>query len=165
MKKIWLLIFIIWSIFVLWCGKSQELKTIENWDKVSITYSSNFENWDVFQENNTLEITVWKQETIKWLEQWIIWMKQWEEKEILVEANLWYWDKYDDTKVQQIAKFIFDRLNLIPELWKEYEIWNIKWKVKSIEWDWDYTIIMLDTNPRETYENLLFKVKIEKIIE
>jgi hypothetical protein len=81
----------------------------------------------------------------------------------LVIPDNWYWKDYDSAKVQKITKIIFDRMWFKPEIWKSYKIWDLEGIIKSTEWSWDFQIFMLDTNPRNTYENLIFKVKIDKI--
>ncbi|MCF7835397.1 FKBP-type peptidyl-prolyl cis-trans isomerase [Candidatus Gracilibacteria bacterium] len=165
MKKIGLLMIVLASIFIFGCGKTQILESIEIGDKVKISYDSKFENGDIFEENQTKEIIVGNQEIIEGLENAIIGMKQGEVKEVLVNPNVGYGDKYDDKNIQQLAKFIFDRLNLVPEMGKEYQIGDINGIVKGIQGDGDYTIVLLDTNPKETYQNLIFNVKIDEISE
>lgn len=160
-KKIILISLITLSIIISWC--SNWTKTVEIWDKVTLTYSINFEDWSVFNTSATVETRIWDWAIVKWLEESIIWLKNWDEKEILVIPDNWYWKDYDSAKVQKITKIIFDRMWFKPEIWKSYKIWDLEGIIKSTEWSWDFQIFMLDTNPRNTYENLIFKVKIDKI--
>jgi len=162
-KKIILPIIITSSIIILWCWKSVNI--VETWDKVDITYSVNFTNWDVFQTQDIKEITIWSWDIIKWVEDSIIWLKQLEEKEITITPENWYWKDYKSSNVQNLTKMIFDRMWIKPEIWKSYKIWNLEGIIKWTEWNGDFQIFMLDTNPRNTYENLIFKVKIDKIIK
>jgi len=161
-KKIITIIAICFSIIILWC--SNWSKTIQIWDKVTLTYSANFQDWSIFQSWNTIiDIIIWSWEVVKWIENWIIWMKSWEEKEIIVTPENWYAKDYDPTKIQKITKIIFDRIWLKPEIWNFYKIWDLEGIIKEKEWSWDFQIFMLDTNSRNTYENIIYKIKIAKI--
>jgi len=164
-KKITLAAIIAFSIILLWCWNWW--KIIQSWNKVTLTYSANFEDWSIFNTGETVTITLWSWNIIKWIEDWIIGLKKWDKKEIFIIPEYGYGKQYNPLKVQQIAKIIIDRNIKInktnPEIWKLYKIWDIEGIIKSKEWKWDFQYFMLDINPRNTYENLIFKVKIDKI--
>lgn len=160
-KKITLSTIIAFAITILWC--TQLWKAIQIGDTVTLTYSANFEDWSVFEPQKSLSITVWSWNTIKGIESWIIWLKIWDEKTILIKPEAGYAKDYDISKVQKITKMIFDRIWIMPKIWKFYKIWELEGIIKSTEGNWDFQIFMLDTNPKNTYENLILKLKIEKI--
>lgn len=160
-KKIIPIVIAMSSLMVMWCSKS--IETIQTWDNVNLSYSASFEDWSIFKNQESIEINVWNWDIIKWIEDWIIWLKQGEEKEIKIPPELWYWKDYDNAKIQKIAKIIIDRLATKPEIWKPYKVGNLEGIIKGSEWDGDFKIFILDTNPRNTYENLMVKVKIDKI--
>ena len=80
LKKIAVTIVILLSIIILWCWNWS--KTVQVWNKVTLTYSANFQDWSIFGSwNTTIDITIWSWEIIKGIENWIIWMKTLEEKQ------------------------------------------------------------------------------------
>ena len=160
-KKIISIIIFFFLIIIIWCWRSWD--KVQIWDNLTITYSANFEDWSIFKDQQSIKITVGSWEIIKWIEDWIIWIKQWDKKEIFITPENGYKKEYDTLKVQKITKIIFDRMWINPEIWKTYKIWDLEGIVKWTEWNWDFQIFMLDTNPRNTYENLIFKIKIDKI--
>jgi FKBP-type peptidyl-prolyl cis-trans isomerase 2 len=163
LKKVIVAAIIVFSITIWWCRKSTNI--VQTWNKVSLTYSAKFEDWDIFKDQESVDITVGSWDIIKWVEEWIIWLKQSQEKEILVTPENGYIANYDASKVQKLTKIIFDRLWIKPKIGGNYKIWNLEGIIKWTEGTWDFQVFMLDTNPRETLDNLIFKVKIEKIFK
>ncbi|MFZ2150603.1 MAG: FKBP-type peptidyl-prolyl cis-trans isomerase [Candidatus Absconditicoccaceae bacterium] len=160
-KKIILIAVIFFSIILLGCGSGKN--TVQIGDKVTLTYSINFEDGSVFNTASTIETNIGDGAIVKGVEESIIGLKSGDKKEILVAPENGYGKNYDAAKVQKITKMIFDRMGLKPEIGKSYKIGDLEGIIKSTQGSGDFQVFMLDTNPRNTYENLIFKIKIDKI--
>ena len=161
-KKIFISILFISIVIISWCSKPQ--LELDFWDRVMISYSAKFEDWSVFQSWETkIDANIWDWAIIKWIEEAIIWLKQWDQKEILINPENWFWNQYNKNNTHNISKIIFDRIWLEPKLWQYFKISDIQWIITATEWSGDNISYILDANPRQTYQNLIFKVKIENI--
>ncbi len=177
-----LFLLLVTGFLLIGCSK---IKTwpAESWDKVFIEYNAVFEKYpkivydttnssvnkkiDKTNVDNALwykVFVIWKDKTLpKDLQNAIIWMKAWETKKITL-------------KPEQITQTWYDKKNLKSEPWKIYEDawitikkWDIKYKnnqnvrVIAVLWRWDSKKILFDLNPLETYNNVVYTVKVLQV--
>jgi len=152
-----ILILLLWWIF--WFIFKNPLWWIVVWDEVSIHYDAIFINWDKFVSKDvTFVVWDWKVDHV--VDDAVVGMKIWWTKHILVHSQEWYDKLYDSRKVQQIPGLVFEKMWVVPVEGKVYSFGNIKWIVTDIKWEWDSMVIVLDTNPLETYMDLEYVIEI-----
>lgn len=164
MKKTFSLILTLSAItaiaFIAWCNKQN---TVEVGDKISISYTATFTDGTAFQ-TKSLDFIVGNSEVITWLDKGVLGLKLNDTKTITIEAKDGYAKEYKPSMVQKISKTIFDKLHIEPKQWEKVKLGEMEWVIKWSETDKKgYESVLFDTNSRETYETLIYEVKIEKI--
>jgi len=136
------------------------------WDTVSIEYTAYFENQTIFESNKSWELLtfkVWDWDVIKWIDDGIIGMKLNKTKTIKISPENGYGEQYNPRKVKKINDIIFQNLNITPKIWKYYDLQGTKWVIVDIKKDWTNKTIFLDTNSRNTRQNLNYEITVKSI--
>lgn len=159
MKKIIISTLIISSVFLLsWCGQKLHIG-----EKVMVSYTGHFEDGTFF-ETQTKTITIWSWEIIKWLEEALIKKGYKDEFTVTITPENGFGDQYSINNQQRISAIILEKLWLPTDTGSLITLDKITGKILKQTHDEDgNTIIILDINPRETQENIIYKVHTEKI--
>ena len=163
MKKL-CTISLVLSLFLLtlaWCGNKHKIQT---GDIVSITYTAHFSDGTLFDENtekNPLLFAVGERQTIAGIDDAVVGMKVGKKKKVTITPDKGYWILYSDNLVQKIGKIIFDRLEMIPEVWTIQKLDNLEWVIRAIEMDESGNeVVLFDINARQTWDTLTYKITI-----
>lgn len=163
MKKILsLLVIVSLSLFVIaWCANKNGVKV---GDQVSITYTATFPDGKVFEQNTDqtpLLFTIGSGQVIQGLNDGIVGMNVGKTKIITIKPEQWYGSMYDTNKVQKVPQFVFDKLNIKPDIWTMQKLGDIEGIVKWTEKDEEGNVLVLfDINPRQTRDTLQYKVTV-----
>lgn len=130
MKKVFIIISIIWLISLTSCNNTEQntqnymsntwtnLNTnqenmtknqwpVKNGDSIEVNYRGTFEDGTQFDSSydrwQTLPFTVWAGQMIPWFDAWVVGMMVWEKKTLTLSPAEAY-GEYDETKKQVIAK-------------------------------------------------------------
>lgn len=146
------------TLFLLGCNSTQKVNL---GDTVSIQYTGTFTDGTVF-ENSWVSFVVWSGQVIAGLDKAVLWMKIWETEEVTITPDEWYGSRYNKFQLQRISKLVFDKM--VGTGWDISWVKVIAWVtgvLKGIEKDTDGNeMVLRDINPRETWENLVYKVTL-----
>lgn len=128
-----------------------------------VSYTGHFEDGTFF-ETQTKQITIWSWEIIKWLEDALIKKGYKDEFTVTITPENGFGDQYSINNQQRISAMILEKLWLPTDTGSLITLDKITGKILKQTHDEDgNTIIILDINPRETQENIIYKVHTEKI--
>ena len=146
------------TLFLSWCKKTEEIKTIQEWDMVTINYDSYLLDWEIIEENVTQTIIIWEENSFPIFDTELIGLQSGETKEFTTnDPKEWYWIDYDDLKIQKISTTVIDHaLWRDPEIWEQINLWAFNWIIIETS-PIDVTI---DFNERKTRENAEFNVTV-----
>ena len=143
-----------------WCKKKQEIPTIENRDKVTINYDSSLQDWEIIEQNQTITITVWQQDSFPILDTELLGLKVWDEKTFTTNnPNEWYWIFHNEIKVQDISPAVFNLIWTTPKAWEQVNLWSLNWIVLEVS----PVTVKIDFNEKQTRENVEFHVTVLSI--
>jgi len=146
------------SLFLSWCNSALNVKV---GDTVTIQYTSTFPDGTAF-ENSWATFVVGSKQIIAWLDNGVIGMKVGNTKTITVTPAQWYGSRYNTFQLQKISKPLFDKMTNSSGTtsWIRMIAW-IQGVLKGIEKDKDGNeMVLRDINPRETWENVVYKVTL-----
>ena len=145
------------TVLFTWCKKAKEIKTIQEWDTVTISYDSYLLDWEIIEENSIQTITIWNNESFPIFETELIWLKSWDTKEFTTNnPKEWYGIAYDNLKIQKISTTVINTIWADPKIWKQINLWSLNWVILEVS-PIDVTI---DFNDRQTRENTEFHITV-----
>lgn len=149
------------TLFLSWCKKTEEIKTIQEWDMVTINYDSYLLDWEIIEENVTQTIIIWEENSFPIFDTELLWLKSWDTKTFTTNTpEEWYGINYDDLKIQKISTTIINTVWIEPKIWEQINLWdNFKWIIL----DTSPINITVDFNDRQTRENAEFNVTVLSI--
>ena len=146
------------SLLFLWCDSPNK---VHLGDTVSVQYTSAFADGTVF-EASWATFTVGSGQVIAGLEKGVIGMKAGQTKKFTVTPDQWYGSRYSKLQLQKISKLLFDKMT--DTTWDNSGVRTLGWVrgvLKGIEKDSaGNEMVLRDINPRETWENLVYKVTL-----
>lgn len=140
---------------------------VQVWDTVSIEYTTYFEDLTIFDTNiwwELLTFEVWAGDVIKGLDDNIVGMKVEKIETIIIIPKDWYGKSYNPRKIQNINSIVFRNLNIIPEIGAFHKFQDSEGIIKEIQGEWENQIIIMDTNPRHTRQELTYEINVKSII-
>ena len=148
------------TVLFTWCKKTEEIKTIQEWDTVTINYDSYLLDWEIIEENSIQTIKIWNNDSFPIFDTELIWLKSWDTKEFTTnDPKEWYGIAYDDLKIQKIPATVINTIWADPKIWEQINLWSLNWVILEVS-PVDVTI---DFNDRQTRENVEFKVTVLNI--
>lgn len=156
MKNLLVLSLVVISItFISGCSKKINIS-----DNVTFVYTGYYSDWVVF-ETATKNIIIWSGEIPKFMED--VLMKNNKSNKtvkVTVSPEDAYWPLYDNSKLQKIPKFIFDKIFSWFMVGDTKKISDIQWVIKWIEVIDGENYILFDMNPRQTWDDLKYEIRI-----
>lgn len=148
-------------LLLTWCKKNKgTVITVENWDKVTISYNSYLQDWEIIDEDVLETITIWQEESFKIFDTELLWLKVWDEKIFITnDPNEWYWIYHNDLKIQNISSTVINTIWAEPKIGEEINLWKLKWIII----DTTPTTTTIDFNDRQTRENVEFNITVLSI--
>lgn len=145
------------TVLLTWCKKTEEIKTIQEWDTVTINYDSYLLDWEIIEESSIQTIIIWANNSFPIFDKELIWLKTWDTKEFTTsDPKEWYGIAYDDLKIQKISTTVINTIWTTPKVWESINLWSLNWVILEIS-PVDVTI---DFNDRQTRENVEFHVTV-----
>lgn len=146
------------SLLFLWCDSPNN---VHLGDTVSVEYSSTFTDGATF-ETSWVTFVVGSGQVIAGLEKGVLGMKAGQTKKITVTPDEWYGSRYSKFQLQKISKLLFDKMsNSSGDTASVRTIAWVRGVIKGMEKDKDGNeIVLRDINPRETWENVVYKVTL-----
>lgn len=158
-KKLFSLLLVLGAVpcmFLSWCKKAPEI-VIEKRDKVTLTYDSYLQDWEMLEEGINKTIVIGRKDSFPVFDKELLGMKVWEQKDFTTKnPNEWYGIFYDDLKIQEISSTLVNTIGTMPKAWDQINLWGLKWVVLDVY----PTTVKIDFNDRQTRENVQFHVKI-----
>jgi len=154
-----LLLGVLPCLFLSGCKKTPEA-VVEKRDRVTLTYDSYLQNWELLEQDVNQTIIIWRKDSFPAFDRELLGMKVWEKKEFTTSnPNDWYGMFYDDLKVQEISSTLVNTIGTTPKAWDQINLWGLKWMVLEVY----PTTVKIDFNDVQTRENVEFHVKILSI--
>jgi len=148
------------TVLFAWCKKTEKIKTIQEWDTVTISYDSYLLDWEIIEENTTQIITIWENNSFPIFDTELIGLKSGDTKEFTTnDPKEWYGIAYEDFKIQKISATIINTIGADPKVWEQINLWSLNGVILEVS-PVDVTI---DFNDRQTRENVEFHVKVLNI--
>ena len=145
------------AVLFAWCKKTEEIKTIQEWDTVTISYDSYLLDWEIIEENTIQTITIWEKNSFTIFDRELVGLKSGDTKEFTTSDPLeWYGIVYDALKIQKISTTVINTIWATPKVWEQINLWSLNWVILEVS-PIDVTI---DFNDRQTRENVEFHVTV-----
>lgn len=145
------------TVLFTWCKKTEEIKTIQAWDTVTINYDSYLLDWEIIEENTIQTITVWENNSFPIFDKELIGLKSWDTKKFTTkDPTEWYGINHEDLKIQRISTTVINTIWVEPQVWEQINLWSLNWVILEIS-PVDATI---DFNDRQTRENVEFDITV-----
>lgn len=143
-------------LLLAWCKKAPDV-TVEKRDRVSLTYDSYLQDWEVLEQDVNKTIVIWWKDSFPAFDKELLWMKVWEKKVFTTSRpSDWYGIFYDELKIQEISSTIVNSIWTTPKVWDQINLWWLKWIILEVY----PTTVRIDFNDRQTRENVEFHVKV-----
>jgi len=158
----WTLVLLILAVISIWFVVWNPSGCIELGDTVTISYSASLEDGTLIEEytEDMPMVFVVGEWSVRILDEAIIDMKKGGSKTIGVSPEDWYGDRYNPNKVQDIPLLMLKQFEVIPEVGKYIEFGDIQWVIKELKGAGDAQMVVIDTNPVYTWQNLEYKFKV-----
>lgn len=148
------------TVLLAWCKKTEEIKAIQEWDTVTISYDSYLLDWEIIEENTIQTITIWENNSFPIFDTELIGLKSGDTKEFTTkDPKEWYGIAYEDLKIQKISTTVINIIWADPKVWEQINLWSLNWVILEVS-PIDVTI---DFNDRQTRENAEFHVTVLSI--
>jgi len=149
------------AVLFTWCKKTEEIKSIQEWDTVTISYDSYLLDWEIIEENIIQTITIWNNDSFSIFDTELIWLKSWDTKNFTTnDPKEWYGIAYDNLKVQklnnEVSNAIADSIWKELKVWEQINLWHLNWIITEIT----PVNMTIDFNDRQTRENVEFHVTV-----
>lgn len=147
--------------FVLW--KNPFGGTIAAGDTVTISYVATYENGDVFEAkwvDAPVTFEVGGKQVIPGLSTAVQGMKDGAEKTVKISPKDGYAKYYDPGMVQNIPDVLFRNLREDVVVGKYIKIADLEWVIKDIKEEGGLDVVVLDANPRETWQDLTYDITV-----
>jgi len=139
-----------------WCKKAPDI-AVEKRDKVTLTYDSYLQDWQVLEQDVNKTIVIWLKDSFPAFDKELLWMKVWENKVFTTnKPSDWYGIFYDELKIQEISSTIVNSIWTTPKVWDQINLWWLKWVILEVY----PTTVRIDFNDRQTRENVEFHVTV-----
>ena len=146
------------SLFLLGCDSPNK---VHLGDTVSVQYTSTFTDGTTF-ETSWATFVVGSGQVIAGLENGVMGMKVGQMKKVTVTPDQWYGSHYSKLQLQKISKLLFDKMtDNTGDTSNIRVIGWVRWVLKGVEKDQaGNEMVLRDINPRETRENLVYKITL-----
>ena len=158
MKKLLILPIMAISLLIL-TGCNSE--TVQQWDNITVSYDSFLQDGKIIEEWTEVSFIVWMWQTFPIFDTAVVDMQEWESKEFTATAEEWYSIYHDNTKVQNIASTVFNKIGSDPKVGEMIALWDLKGLVMEVS----PITIKVDFNEIQAREPVKFKIKILEIKE
>ncbi len=172
-KKVFFVALLSVSVLLSACSKIKNWPA-QMWDKVFVQYTANFVKYpDIVYDSSKMHspdmdyvvFELWKSDILpSKVQEAIVGMKAWETKSIKItpkDLNLSTW--YNSKNIIIEPAFVYSKANIKIYKWK---VMKKNWKyvvVKAVIWTDKNQKIVFDANPLETYNDIIYKVKLLQV--
>lgn len=129
-------------------------------DNVTFVYTGYYSDWVVF-ETATKDIIIWSGEIPKFMEDVLMENNKSNKTiELTVVPEDAYWPLYNNSKLQKIPKFVFDKIFSWFTIGDTKKFSDIQWLIKWIEVINGDDYVLFDINPRQTWDDLKYEIRV-----
>jgi len=137
------------------------------WDQLKISYIARYDNGDLFQKKtkeDPLVFVLWEDTFPLFLQKHVAHMKKGETQTFDLQPAEEFKKYYDRRLQQKIPKFLFDQMDIKPQIGHYYDLWNITWIIISLEGTGTAQQVILDSNPLNTRKPVHYTITLLDVI-